>query len=662
MRTNGKHLAFLPGARRACPGSSHMLSYPSCLWCPMTTTPPRLPRRHALDGLRGIAILAVLLGHAFPRVFPYGHVGVDVFFVLSGFLITSLLWTRPTLGMRGIGAFWRRRFWRLAPALFVMTAVVLVGSWLVHTPKETLLAFMTGVASLAWASPLLLPSIGGYFDPEIAINPFLHTWSLGVEAQFYLAFPFLVWALRGRPTLALGVFGALGMISLAWSWEMHGLGSPWAHYSPIGRVWELLAGAALAVALTPRTCAPHRWASTASLALLVAVLASPTVHVNPVVHQAIAVLLTALLIATTHDDHPVGRALRWTPLHAIGLASYSIYLWHQPVMAFLRLVMPDGTLVFFAAALPVVLVLGFASYRWIERPAMRVPLRGGATTGVAFGAIFTGFVALLVASSTQGFYNRYALAPMVGVDEAPLTLASRDCGFPLNPTQDALVFCTFPAVGDSLQKGSLAVWGDSFALALVSGFLALDERPAIVHLGMDGCGFQIGDQWSNAWRRCQWRHESALARVLGDDTITDVAIFARWETPNTTNGEARLLDSFATIATSLRESGKNVVFVESVPAYDRSVADAAMRTWRWGVDVVPTQTKTGHANHPTRVHAQALERARSIGLPIVPTLDLMCPHEDCPAIVGTTLRYHDEEHLTPEGAAPIARRVLDALR
>lgn len=620
------------------------------------------PRRDALDGLRALAILAVLLGHAFPATFAYGHLGVDVFFVLSGFLITTLLWTAPTTTIQTIGRFWARRFWRLMPALFVMVVVMLILSWALHSPKETVQAFMTGGAALVGGSANLLPGLGGYFDPEIAINPFLHTWSLGVEAQFYLLFPLILWALRGRPTTAMVVLAICALNSLALSWELYGAQSSAAHYSPLGRAWQPLAGAMLALWMQRKpTTLPAAFGLAAVLALTAIVAFPFTVHPPILALQGVVVLLTLCILASVGDETPAGRALRWPPFVAIGLASYSLYLWHQPVMATLRLFTPDDTLLFGAIAFPLTALLGFASARWIERPGMRV--RAGALgTSLAAGlVVLVGFGAFATAVGTNGFESRYAQAPMRSIDQDPHTKAVVACGFPWDPQAEDFTFCTFPAVGSPSPTGTLAIWGDSFGMALTSGFLALDAHPTLLHLGMDGCPFQIEDQWSSLWRACQQRHERALARVLGDDSVTHVAIFARWETPNVRDGAPRLLRAFTTIVERLQEAGKTVVFVESVPGFDRSVGDAALRSWRLGIDTVPTQTRTGHARYPTRIHQEALERAQTLGVPIVPSLDLMCPQEDCPAQLDGVWRYYDEEHLTPLGAKPLAQRVLDSL-
>lgn len=608
-------------------------------------------RHHALDGLRALAVLAVLLGHGAPRIFPNGHLGVDAFFALSGYLITGLLWTTP-LSLAAVRAFWKRRFWRLTPALVAVVGASLALSWVVGTPTETGMAFLTGLGAVFGTSHLILPLVGDYFNPDQATNPLLHTWSLGVEAQFYLIFPFLVWGLHARPRLAMAVFGALALASLAHAQALYSEASPWAHYSPFARVWQLLAGAMLAIGVRCYGCTPRLPWSAAALLVLVGTLAAPVGSAGTLWPHVLVVGATVLLIAHTHDRHPLGRLLCARPVQAIGLASYSIYLWHQPVMATVRLFTPDTHLLFFALSLPLIGLFGAASYLLLER---RTHTHGRVMAGGLALAIMAIVVTSTMAIGTQGFVGRYAAMPPVEGLDNPRSPSVQACSPVGAPSGTPL--CTFPGTNTGASAPAIAVWGDSFALSMIGGFLELPTHPPLVHMAMNGCPLQIDDQWPVFAQGCQAHHHTALKRIIDDPTIATVVIFSRWNVPTAPNGAVRLLASLEKAIDAVHGAGKQVVFVQSTPAYPRAVDGALMRDWRLGTHTLPTQTLEAHLHDPTRLSQQAESLARAKGAVIVPTLDLRCT-TSCPSLLDGVAQVHDEEHPTPVSMAPVAARVL----
>lgn len=612
-------------------------------------------RHHALDGIRALAVGAVILGHALSIPFPHGHLGVDVFFALSGYLITGMLWDAPHMDAHALRAFWARRFWRLTPALLVVIVACMAGGWIWATPEELAITTLTGASAAVGASPLVLPHLGDYFNPDLATNALMHTWSLGVEAQFYLLYPLLLWALRGRPRAALLVLALLASSSLAHAWELYGQASNWAHYSPLARAWQLLAGGmlALVVRLWPPRPRPA-WGGLAVLGL-VGVLASPFWPGAAIWPHLAAVVLVALAIPHLPDASVPGRWLRLRPVQTIGLASYSLYLWHTPVMATLRLWVPDNTLPFLIAALLATAALGGASWAWIERPGQRAqgPVRAG-LVGAAFGAIA---IFALGSAATIGYPHRYAGAPVWADLEDPRIEDTKTCGMPPEPGAAAVSFCTFPHKGMP-GAPTLAVWGDSFAMSMVGGLLALPAHPPILHLGMNACPIQVGDGWSDQTLQCRRRHESAIQRVVGDPRVAAVVIVSRWERPALAQGAARLSAGVERGINTLHAAGKTVLMVESTPAFDRSVGSALLRAWRTHTDTLPRRTLAEHHAWPTRVQGPIEDLARRLGVPLIPSLDLLCTDQDCPPVVGDTVRYLDEEHLTPRGAMPLAARIL----
>ncbi len=355
-------------------------------------------RRLDVQGLRAVAVLVVVCFHAGLPV-PGGFVGVDVFFVISGFVITGMLgreWARS--GRIGFRGFYARRFKRLTPALALMVSVTVLLSVVIASP----LGAQQVTAQTAMGSMLLVANIviarttGGYFDAAAEANPLLNTWSLSVEEQFYLVFPLVLllgWVLgrrvpRGRAlpvvvvaAVAVASFGLMMLTSRGG--QVPGVpGDLVGFYGPLSRAWEFAAGALLALMLAGAEAGasagrrawqlglPPGWVEgLLGAAMLVASLWLIDESVpGPGLRNLLPVVGTVLILrAGVHPANPVSRVLGTRPLVALGDVSYSWYLWHWPLIVFAVLLWPDRPLVPVAAAI-VSLVPSIASYRWVEQP------------------------------------------------------------------------------------------------------------------------------------------------------------------------------------------------------------------------------------------------------------------------------------------------------
>ncbi len=353
-------------------------------------------RRRDIQGLRAIAVLAVVLFHAGLPV-PGGFVGVDVFFVISGFVITVMLhreWTAT--GVVRFRTFYIKRFKRLTPALAVMVSVTLVVSAVVMTPfgpQENVAMTALG-AMLFTANVVIARTTGGYFDAPAEGNPLLNTWSLSVEEQFYLLFPLLLvigWYLVRRVRTArhapLVLVGLVGVISLGLSiLGASGFvvpGAPWllGFYSPFTRAWEFAFGALLALFMAQRAAPTRRVSTGAGVLGAALVLLSLFVITGetpfPGYWALLPVLGALLLILAGFDEgNVVSRALAVGPAVKVGDWSYSIYLWHWPMIVFTGLLWPgQPALLVLAAALS--FGPSLASYAWVEQPVRRMGSMSG---------------------------------------------------------------------------------------------------------------------------------------------------------------------------------------------------------------------------------------------------------------------------------------------
>ncbi len=345
----------------------------------MTADPSRGYVPH-IDGLRAIAVLAVIVFHLDPAWLPGGFTGVDVFFVISGFVVSASVHRLPPLSLwQSMLRFYSRRIRRIAPALISCLLLTAVGSVL-FIPESWLseASDKTGLMAFFGFSNWVLALIGNdYFAPKAEFNPYTHTWSLGVEEQFYLLFPllFLAWArgVRGR-WISLGLFAVVSAASLLHSavLGLHEAPPSWAFYATTTRLWQLGVGVLLFQLLHVRqpvdavtTIALKRAAPVFSLLAMVALallcwaLWTARAGRSPWPDGLLPTFAAAGLLWALHH-HPrswVARLLASRPMRSIGLLSYSLYLWHWPVFVLMRWTVGLQTPLQMSAAMALVLLL-----------------------------------------------------------------------------------------------------------------------------------------------------------------------------------------------------------------------------------------------------------------------------------------------------------------
>lgn len=332
--------------------------------------------RAEIDGLRAVAVLSVMLFHAGVPFFQGGFVGVDVFFVISGYLITGIIAGELQRGTFSLAHFYERRVRRIVPALVVVTTVsFLLAFWLL-LPSE-MAPFARSVFSVfTVSSNILFKKETGYFDSDAELKPLLHTWSLSVEEQYYILYPFLlIVVFRFARGYLLPVLAALLVASFACSQYWVATQPAAAFFLLQSRAWELLVGALLALNM-PRPAvdavlsrhAP--WLSLAGVAALAwAIFAFSEQTPFPGGSALLPTLGAAALIAGARAGTPVWRCLAWQPLVFVGLLSYSAYLWHQPVLAFARIHFDSElALSLRLGLLGLAFALAYLSWRFVEKP------------------------------------------------------------------------------------------------------------------------------------------------------------------------------------------------------------------------------------------------------------------------------------------------------
>jgi peptidoglycan/LPS O-acetylase OafA/YrhL len=428
--------------------------------------------RPEIDGLRAIAVLPVILFHAGLSVFSGGFLGVDVFFVISGYLITLILCTELETGHFSILNFYDRRARRILPALFLVILFTIPFAWALMPPDALEIYFRSLPATTWFSSNVHFYFSQGYFTPDAELQPLLHTWSLAVEEQFYLVFPILLafmWKLRLRIEVWLSFIALISLLLCLWQVSVN---QDAAFYLPHTRIWELLAGATLAVlqsranltALVPqhfRTLATI----TSSAVLLICFVCVDDTWLTPGVPNALVVLATTALLAFATGADPIAKVLALKPLVLIGLISYSAYLWHHPLFAFARLSSLNQPSMILMLGLSVLsLVLAYCSWRWVEKPFRQ---KGYFQRKAVFGAAMF----MMLAFGVGGFLANSANFAMSGYTQAQADLVRPSFSKAENcvwkkpaDEQSQIELCEF---GKMSAAGPVILWGDSHAAALL---------------------------------------------------------------------------------------------------------------------------------------------------------------------------------------------------
>ena len=330
--------------------------------------------RPEIDGLRAFAVVAVIINHFNKDILPGGYLGVDIFFVISGYVITSSLFGRPSKDFKDfISGFYERRIKRLVPALSIFVLITSIAICLFNSSPETSLA--TGLTSLFGLSNLyLLKNSTDYFAQSTELNVFTHTWSLGVEEQFYILFPFLIWfsgfgrqTKNGARNLFLAV-GALTIASLVGFVYLYPTNQPAAYFLMPYRFWEMASGCLLFIGFQKRASIEQFLEKVPPLLVMALIVRLMYRPMSLATTSTIAVVaLSSILIACLKKETAAFNILTHPRVVYIGLISYSLYLWHWGVLAISRW---SIGIHWWSVPFQVALMLGLAivSYRWIETP------------------------------------------------------------------------------------------------------------------------------------------------------------------------------------------------------------------------------------------------------------------------------------------------------
>ena len=491
--------------------------------------------RPEIDGLRAIAVIAVILYHAGFSLFKGGFVGVDIFFVISGYLITTILYTELKNQEFSFKIFYAKRAARILPPLFFVMAVSLPFAWVFLLP-DYLKEFSK---SLEWI-PIFVSNIfflrqSGYFDTAIEIKPLVHTWSLAVEEQYYLFFPILLLIIyRLKRNLILHFFLALGLVSFLLT-QFHIFSEAANFYLLPMRAWELMTGVCLAIYLTDFR---HHWlenklinvmSGLGLLLILGSIFFVTNNHAYPGLYTVPSVIGTAFIILALSKKNLINQLLSNKLFVGIGLISYSAYLWHQPIFAFTRHIsLAEPTHLTFTLLIIMTFFFAFLSWKYIEIPFRILGRTNRKKILKLYGIFAILFICLGAAGEkTLGFPQRFNQSNAL---KAKLTYPDFDC------SDSNKEFCE---VREKTGGGSdFAIFGDSHARALIPMFIQVNKIYKKSFVYNHGCPPLIGVHILNEpafGDTCYEINKKRISYIQEHPNIKKVFLIARWT--RYTNGD-----------------------------------------------------------------------------------------------------------------------------
>lgn len=632
--------------------------------------------RRDIDGLRALAVIPVVLFHFGFSTFSGGFVGVDVFFVISGFLITSILFREISAQRFSFVDFWARRARRIIPALSVVLLATLALGWLLLTAKDFSELGRTVRYQSLFISNILFMREDGYFQPASDLKPLLHTWSLAVEEQYYIFFPLLMVVLMRHVRHWRWVLFAVLLVSFGLNIAYIERKPDVAFFSLPTRAWELLCGAMLAVMPAPRKSVPAWLYQAVGIAGLAAVLAAVFLFDKTTVFPGWAALLpvlgtTALIWSGAQGSTWVGQVLSLRPLVWIGLLSYSFYLWHWPVYVYANAISIDGIQAFEAVGW-ILLSLGLAwlSLQFVELPFREKRLLAGRKPVLVGGLLAVAALAVVgsVVRSADGFPQRLTGKALEYAQAREWRAGQMKC---MLVTKDKNLDKACLLGGNQALPATRLVWGDSHAAALlpaIDSSATRQGRPVWLY-SMSACPPILSD---DPRQRCKDFNEQTMEQVRRLQ-IKDVVLASNWSLyvygredgdkkvllnahDNRVQAEARMAAAIEARVAAIRAAGAQVWLFKEVPLQRKGAISRLTSLTRIG-------RSTEGLGRPIEEHLARQQFLSSLfdamsaadpGVHVIDPTPLMCEGQVCNIEVNGHSQYRDEDHLSDIGSARLS--------
>ena len=534
--------------------------------------------RRDIDGLRAIAVMAVVVYHALPTVLRGGFIGVDVFFVISGFLISGQIVAELEAGRFTFTSFYARRIRRIFPALLLVLLATLGYGFVVLLPKELAGLGADVAGGAGFISNLMQWNEAGYFDRAAIYKPLLHLWSLGVEEQYYIGWPVALWLLYKTRSNILGFVIAAALGSFALSAAIAASNPAMDFYSPMTRLWELAAGALLAYRQAGQADSTggerrHSCLSVAGLALILggAVLFNP--QMNFPGWLALAPVTGAVLLIAAGPGAVINRTLLSSRAVVFtGVISYPLYLWHWPLISYAYFLDNGREMKTFPALMIIVasFILAWATYRLLELNLRFGGHRRAKTLGLVLAMLLVGSFGAGIWAA-QGLPGRFRQLPQI--DDAKISAAIRDGIF--KPTAHMRVTDMDGITVAEIGQGSPILFtGDSVLFQYGPRVEALYDQGRLSHTVYfvvgPSCAPFPGVVKTGLFKNCN-NMPSVTARVIAEHSIKTIILGAFWQSyfDGSTTENAALYTKLENEMAGLRASGHAVYLIMPVPAAPR---------------------------------------------------------------------------------------------
>lgn len=619
--------------------------------------------RPDIDGLRALAVLPVVAYHAGIRAVGGGFVGVDIFFVISGYLISSLLIREIAAGQFSILRFYERRIRRIFPALFAALIGTAVMAWNYNLPSELIDISKSAIAAVMSVSNFYFWQQAGYFDGSALSKPLLHTWSLAVEEQFYIVWPLillLVYRYARRHALAATLW--LTGISLVFSSIAAYTAKDAAYYLVPSRAWELLLGAIVAYGAlpVPRSAIGRELYTASALLMIVASVFLINGDMPFPGLVAIPPTLGAAMIIAAGQQWPLtvtGRLLTWKPVTFIGLISYSLYLWHWPISVYEfnnGMLLGEGADRTRKIAIIVVSIIAATlSWKFIEQPFRTGRFKPAPRPLAWFAAITSSLIVAVsaLAWAREGFPTRFppeAIRMASWLDFKPATMFRDGTCFLRAKVGE-------PKVADecvqlAADRKNLLILGDSHAAQLWWGLKETRTDVNVMQLTGVGC-LPVLITKSGESSRCRELFDNAFKWLETERRIDTVVIAGRW-TENSLPAVENLIEWSATHQVKVLLIGPSVIYRAPLP---RLLAESVQREnpslpdQRWDLSLADLDKRMA-------------ELARSRNTPYFSLIDAMCMQQQCTTLTPTgNPVVFDQEHFTDEGSVLVAQQLAPQL-
>jgi peptidoglycan/LPS O-acetylase OafA/YrhL len=612
---------------------------------------PSSKYRPDVDGLRAIAVTLVLNFHAFPGAVPGGFVGVDVFFVISGFLITGLIARELDVGRFSLIEFYNRRIRRIFPALIVVLAVTLALGWFWMLPQAFAQLGSDSFASAAFLANIALLLQSGYFDVESARKPLLHLWSLGIEEQFYLFWPLLLMVAARLRMSILALAAVLGIASFLLNVAWIGANPVATFYLPFTRAFELLAGAVLACGWNNfnQSGTASNWRAWIGIALIAASVAMLDSHSAFPGWWAVLPVAGSTLLLSAPAAWVNRVLLASPPMVWIGLISYPLYLWHWPLLVFGGIIkfgpltLPERELILLASGL-----LAWATYRFVEipfrfgRPSRRKMFGLGASMAMI---AFAGFAVVW----GRGFDSRLPpeIRAMASVRTESFKWRFGECLLDLAKQTGFADACV-----ERGRRPLVLVWGDSTAGALLPGLRKAQETRgfAIAQLTSNSCIPALGADIPST-PNCRAMNDKvfSLVRQIKPDIVL---LHGTWE---------KHLDNVAeTVAALKKETDARVVVLGDVPSWRRGLPSEVLRYFILHRALIPERSPNGSSS--SAYDAVMRARLEPLGAEFISASDVFCNAQGCLTRIGDAaadITASDQVHITEKASIFLIASIID---